>query len=179
MRVDVSVGEALDKLSILEIKLREINDPEKKSHVLKEIDTLADVQELKLKYKYYYDLLLDTNTQIWTHTNSIKALATHKDPMFSELANTIFELNQSRFRLKQIINKLCDSSIQEQKSYALTWIDVELDDSEQVDVKRFADLSLKYDNVRIWCSAKKREEFEAQVPKFNYVFLRYHDAYRI
>jgi len=178
MRIDISIGEGFDRLSILEIKQREISNPEKKSHIQKEIETLSEIQEWKGKYSYYYELLISVNYQIWNHTNSIKAM-NPKDVAFSEVAASIFDLNQSRFRLKQIINKLSDSSIQEQKSYGLTCIDVELIDSESIDIKRFTDLSLRYDRVNIWCNQSKREEFERLVPKFNYLFLRYHDTYRI
>jgi hypothetical protein len=90
---------------------------------------------------------------------------------FSIVANSIFELNQSRFRLKQIINTLTESSIQEQKSYRLTSVDIHVADSEILDISRMSELSLMYDRVLVHCSAQKKVEFERYIPRFNYVFF--------
>ena len=178
MNIQISIGEALDRLSILDIKQMFIEDITKKTHIIKEIETLSEIQDSKTKYKYYYDLLLKVNTQIWNKTNLIKTL----DPTmleFGKQAHIIFELNQSRFRLKQIINKLSNSLIQEQKSYGATWTQVDLNDTDTIDINKFSELSLQYDRVNIYCTTKKRLEFESIIPPFNYVFLQYADVFRI
>jgi len=61
----VSLGEALDKLTILEIKLNKIND-ERKEDVNVEYNTLlSKLQEHVEKYSYYYRILKDINERIW------------------------------------------------------------------------------------------------------------------
>jgi len=178
MNIQISVGEALDRLSILEIKQKYIEDVVKKTHIVNEIETLSEIQDSKIKYKYYYDLLVGVNTQIWNHTNVIKTLDS-ETVEYGKLAHTIFELNQSRFRLKQIVNTASSSLIQEQKSYAVTWTVVDLKDTEVIDIQKFSELSLQYDRVQIYCSTQKRLEFETMIPKFNYVFLQYSDVFRL
>jgi hypothetical protein len=170
MLIEISVGEGLDRLSILDIKQKEITDAGKQIHISKEISSLSELLIYKETYIYYYNLLLYVNKQIWDKTNTIKTM----NPQTSEfgvLANTIFELNQSRFRLKQIINQLTECSIQEQKSYGFTSVDIHLTDTEEIDISRMSELSLMYDRVIIHCSTQKRLEFEQCVPLFNYFFV--------
>ncbi|MEI6801149.1 MAG: DUF6165 family protein [Pseudomonadota bacterium] len=169
MLIEISIGEGLDRLSILEIKQKEIKDINKQLHITNEIHSLSVLLKDKETYLYYYNLLMDVNTDIWHSTNTIKSMTVHT-PEFGILANTIFELNQSRFRLKQIINRLSQSLIQEQKSYEKTYIDIVLTDLEPIDIPTFSKLSLNYDCVRIHCSYEKSLEFEQTVPKFNYMF---------
>ena len=103
-------------------------------------------------------------------TNNIKAINyTHSD--FPIIANDIFNLNQSRFRLKNIINRLSDSNINEQKSYTSNVIEVSLARSDLIDLDRFIQLSLSYDSVIIKCDEEVKRKFELLVPPFNYVFI--------
>ena len=57
MLIEISYGEGLDRLSILEIKVSKIKDKEKLLHINKEIETLNDLIVMKQKYNYYYELL--------------------------------------------------------------------------------------------------------------------------
>lgn len=109
MRVDVSVGEALDKLCILEIKFRKILDPTKRDEVSKEMVALEEAIVISKKYPYYYKILTYVNEKIWILTDDIKS-GKKPDP-------DIFKLNDKRFRIKSFLNLLEDSEIKEQKSY--------------------------------------------------------------
>uniref|UniRef100_A0A6C0DLG0 Uncharacterized protein n=1 Tax=viral metagenome TaxID=1070528 RepID=A0A6C0DLG0_9ZZZZ len=117
MKIEVSVGEAIDKLSILELKLIKIPDENKKREIQKEINVLNECQEYKQKYDFYYNLLMYVNERIWDMTDVIKSINI-EDPNFASISNNIFEFNQKRFRIKNWFNLLCESNIKEQKSYA-------------------------------------------------------------
>ena len=133
------------------------------------MDSLKELYDYKITYCYYYDLLVSVNSKIWEYTDKIKNMGCETAD-YGALANTIFNLNQSRFRLKNIINRFTDSNIQEQKSYSSTHIVVELGDDTNVDCEYFTNLSLEYDAVIIKCSDFAKALFESKVPKFNYSF---------
>jgi hypothetical protein len=170
MLIEISIGEGLDRYSILEIKQKEITDTNKQVHIKNEIQSLSELVVHKQTFHYYYELLLNVNTQIWNHTNTIKSM-NPSDTEFSTISHSIFELNQSRFRLKNIINKLSESHIQEQKSYGVTQVEITLTDSDPIDLAMISTLSLQYDTVFIRCSKTKQMEFEKIVPQFHYLFL--------
>jgi hypothetical protein len=125
MKVEVSLGEAVDKLSILEIKIEKIKDETKKIEIQKEIDALTECE--KYKNTLFYDLLLYVNEKIWDTTDQIKKITKH-DTSFASLADAIFELNQKRFRIKNWYNLSDASSLKEQKSYDRVQCNVLIDD---------------------------------------------------
>ena len=90
---------------------------------------------------------------------------------FATISHSIFELNQSRFRLKNIMNQLSESNIQEQKSYGATQVEITLTDSDPIDLAMLSNVSLQYDTVVVRCSKTKQMEFEQIVPQFHYLFL--------
>jgi hypothetical protein len=92
------------------------------------------------------------------------------DPSYGQIASLIFKLNDSRYRLKCIINKLSSASIQEQKGYAISQVDYVLNDTDTIDIKHLTVLSLKYDKVNILCSETMKKAFIHDVPEFNYSF---------
>jgi hypothetical protein len=118
MNIEISIGEAVDKYSILEIKLRRIIEKEKQLEINKELQVLNECKQYITQYSFYYNLLVYVNEQIWDMTNIIKSIP-KEHPDFSSLSNNIFEFNQKRFRLKNRFNLLSSSNIQEQKSYSL------------------------------------------------------------
>ena len=119
MLLEVSVGEAIDKYIILEIKKENITDLYKKSEILKELNSLQSLTLIIEKYVNYYRYLKHINKEIWDLTNNIKLLH-YTDTNYANLANDIFNLNQSRFRIKNIFNLLTASNLTEQKSYNST-----------------------------------------------------------
>lgn len=169
MFIEISIGEALDRLSILEIKLKKIVKKEKLLCISKEIQTLNELIPYKEKYSYYYSLLLDVNTQIWDKTNSVKE-TTPTTLTYGETAHEIFTLNDSRFRLKCIINELSSALIKEQKSYSSSEIEIVLQENDGIDIEKFTLLSLNYDRVIIICSISMKNTFIQSVPAFNYEF---------
>ena len=149
MNVEVSVGEAIDKLSILELKMKKIGDANKKKEVQKEINALSACHKYK-EYYLYYNLLMYVNEQIWDMTDVIKGI-TIADPRFAPISNQIFEFNQKRFRVKNWFNLITSSNIKEQKSYSLSRCEISIS-SEDVFYNKLSEiifLALEYDVVTI------------------------------
>jgi Family of unknown function (DUF6165) len=120
--IPVSVGELLDKLSILHIKQNNIKDSEKLEKVRVEYSLLYNISQAYLGDKDFfnlYDDLITTNSKLWEIEDRIRVL--EKDKLFNEdfieLARAVYYTNDERFEIKNKINLLANSEIQEQKSY--------------------------------------------------------------
>jgi len=122
MKVDISNGELLDKLSILEIKLDKIKNDVKLYNVRKEADILRPLCESLLrdeKVKLLYDELLRINTELWEVEDVLREkerLQTF-DQLFVEYARSVYFTNDKRARIKKEINLLTNSELIEEKSY--------------------------------------------------------------
>ena len=117
----VSIGELVDKYSILEIKQRCIRDSKKLADVKREIESIAIAKKYIDAYPQFYHQLVYINQKIWDFTDEIKALEKNIDQntdLFARISSNIFAFNQKRFRLKKYFNDLNNSTIKEQKSYA-------------------------------------------------------------
>lgn len=118
----ISVGELLDKLSILSIKKTRLTNPDKLFQVEKEFSYLYELSEPFLGVKDYfnlYDDLVLVNSKLWDIEDKIRVCEKNKkfDDEFIELARSVYYTNDDRFELKNKINLLSNSEIQEQKSY--------------------------------------------------------------
>jgi hypothetical protein len=125
MKLEVSLGEAIDKLNILEIKKTQIDNIDKIREIQKEIDELNECHMYKTKYEFFYNLLTYVNEYIWNTTDMVKTIRV-SDPHFAILSSSIFEFNQKRFRIKSWFNILESSNIKEQKSYGSTKIYIDV-----------------------------------------------------
>ena len=133
-KVEVSIGEIVDKYSILDLKTKYIKDPAKLIEINKEMKTLGESVDVK-KYPYFYKLLLHINELIWLDTDVIKGLTLDNVILFAETSNRIFENNQKRFRLKNYFNVFQESNIKEQKSYNQTSCFIKISDEEEIYTK--------------------------------------------
>jgi predicted nuclease with TOPRIM domain len=120
--IPVSVGELLDKLSILHIKKLKIQTPNKLEKVAIEYKLLYEISENYLGIKEYfnlYDELIQTNSILWEVEDRLRILEKNKtfNEEFVELARKVYYTNDERFELKNKINLISNSEIQEQKSY--------------------------------------------------------------
>jgi hypothetical protein len=118
----ISVGELLDKLSILSIKKNRLTNPDKLFQVEKEFSFLYALSTQFLTVKDYfnlYDDLVSINSKLWEIEDKLRVREKHKnfDEEFIELARSVYYTNDERFELKNKINLLSNSEIQEQKSY--------------------------------------------------------------
>lgn len=121
IKVDISVGELVDKITILEIKLQRIDNLNKKKFIEKELQVLnevytriADLNSETLKTKLLY-----INNKLWDIEDNIRVKDSKNefDDEFIKLAKSVYVTNDERFKLKNEINLLYNSFIQEQKSY--------------------------------------------------------------
>lgn len=118
----VSIGELIDKLSILHVKKMKISNEDKLRLVNKEFDllhTLSSVYLEKPELNSLYQQLCDINGKLWDVEDELRILETRKsfNIDFIELARKVYFTNDERFRLKNEINLICDSEIKEVKDY--------------------------------------------------------------
>lgn len=147
IKIDISIGELLDKLSILELKKHIIKDENKVIEIKKEIDILMEFENIKNENIFYYNILKWINEQIWNFTDTIKKSKIF-DEEFASLSNTIFKYNQYRFRVKNMLNS--KSNIKEQKSYKNDIINIKLDiNSFYLNLTKINKISILYDLVVI------------------------------
>ena len=125
MKIEVSTGELVDKLSILEIKLLNIKDKEKTKNVYKELETLnpyfqdlLDVYGVEIKNLYIK--ISEINKVLWDIEDAIrnKEAAEEFDEEFVELARSVYITNDQRAAVKKEINLLTKSELIEEKSYS-------------------------------------------------------------
>jgi len=114
----VSLGEAIDKLTILDIKLKKISDT-RKADVQKEYDVLFNIlKEYVLKYNYHYRILYEINLSIWELQDKFHGKETSSEEG-ARICHTILLDNDRRFRVKAKINAAAKSNLREQKGYNL------------------------------------------------------------
>jgi hypothetical protein len=120
MNIDVSIGEIVDKLTILRIKKNNITDEGKLFNVIAEYDYLYDVvfNQLKIESDDFYNLLL-VNERLWNIEDLIRDKERDKvfDTEFIELARSVYVTNDKRAELKKEINLKYGSLFVEEKSY--------------------------------------------------------------
>lgn len=153
MLTEVSIGEAFDKYNILELKLQKIVDSDRRTNILKEYNSLTpQCSPLKVKYEFLYNLLTWINKNIWEFTDKIKTM-TECNNEYAKLAKDIFDYNDKRFRIKNIINNSEQSNLREQKSYNSNIITVEIQ-SEDIFFKSLSKINklmLEYDAICFKC----------------------------
>ena len=120
--VPVSVGEIIDKLSILQVKKNNIKDQTKLREVEKEFNALNEISKPYLGDKdifNIYDDLITTNSKLWDIEDKLRIHEKNQifDDKFVELARSVYYTNDERFSLKNKINQLTNSELKEQKSY--------------------------------------------------------------
>ena len=121
--VEVSVGELLDKISILEIKKDKIKNPEKLEYILDELSILKE--ELKnniksdIKLDGLYQSLKITNARLWVIEDDKRKCEKEKDftENFIKLSRDVHILNDDRAKIKLKINEHTGSKIKEIKEY--------------------------------------------------------------
>tara|TARA_Y100000996_G_C22518837_1_gene641587 strand:+ start:859 stop:1245 length:387 start_codon:yes stop_codon:yes gene_type:complete len=121
--IPVSLGELLDKISILEIKNRKIPSESKLKNIKKELTGLRNVlEELNINLSETDNLYKDLykiNLTLWEIEDSIRVFEKNEDfgEQFIELARSVYITNDKRFEVKNEINKLFNSEYVEEKSY--------------------------------------------------------------
>ena len=121
MKIEVSIGEIIDKLSILQIKTSFIKDDEKLNNVKKEYDYLYNIvfNEMKIKQSDFSNMV-DINQVLWKIEDDIRDKERDKvfDTEFIELARPVYTTNDKRAEIKKEINLKYGSLFVEEKSYS-------------------------------------------------------------
>jgi len=121
--VEVSVGELLDKISILEIKQEKIKDPEKLKFINKEHAILRDQLEKNVKpddkLNDFFQALKEINSKLWIIEDDKRLCEKDKDfgDKFIKLSRDVHFLNDDRAKIKLKINNHTGSVIKEIKEY--------------------------------------------------------------
>ena len=120
MEIEVSIGEIVDKLSILRIKKNNITDEEKLVNINKEYDYLYHkvFRELKIESSDFYEMIM-VNEMLWNVEDSIRRKEKNKefDQDFIEMARSVYITNDRRAEIKKGINEKYNSDFVEEKSY--------------------------------------------------------------
>ena len=124
MKVEVSNGELLDKLSILELKLKNIKDDKKLINIKNEHGGLTPLcNNLFNNYgnelRSLYAKLSEINAELWKTEDDIRECERNKDfgDEFVRLARAVYFTNDKRSDVKKSINLLTESGFVEEKSY--------------------------------------------------------------
>lgn len=121
---EISVGELIDKLTILELKLRHILEPAKRANILRERAKLSAIVKSEIApapgLAALASELGSVNAKLWDVEDALRLREREGrfDAEFIALARSVYVANDRRARLKQEINQLTHSEIVEEKSYA-------------------------------------------------------------
>ena len=120
---EISTGELLDKISILEIKLEKIKDNTSQKEINKEYKILKEVQnsniEMTEKIKTLFKEIKNVNLDLWNIEDKLRFCEKNKDfgQTFIELARDVYLNNDKRSKIKSKINEISGSNIKEIKQY--------------------------------------------------------------
>ena len=120
---EISPGELLDKISILEIKIEKVKDKNSLEEIKKEYKILKEIQtssiEMTGKIKDLFQSVKNVNVKLWNIEDKLRICEKNKDfdKNFIELARSVYFANDERAELKSKINKILKSNIREIKQY--------------------------------------------------------------
>ena len=120
---EISAGELLDKISILEIKLIKINDKKSLLEINKEYNSLKETQNSNIKLTKNLENLIkelkEVNLKLWDIEDNKRICEKNKDfgKVFVDLSRNVYLNNDNRAKIKSEINKLLGSNIKEVKQY--------------------------------------------------------------
>ena len=120
---EISAGELLDKITILEIKLVKINDKESLLEINKEYNSLKEAQNSNIKLTKNLENLIkelkEVNLKLWDIEDNKRICEKNKDfgKVFVDLSRNVYLNNDKRAKIKSEINKLLGSNIKEVKQY--------------------------------------------------------------
>ncbi|MDP6710545.1 MAG: DUF6165 family protein [Pelagibacteraceae bacterium] len=120
---EISVGELLDKMSILEIKLEKIKNEESRKKIDQEYQMLKELQKSKIEMTNEIETLFKNikkvNSNLWNIEDKIRICEKNKDfsQDFIELARSVYFNNDKRSKIKSKMNKISGSNIKEIKQY--------------------------------------------------------------
>ena len=124
IKIELSIGELLDKISILQIKAERIDDPSKVKNINKELDVLMslwnDSPYSDTNLSSEINELKNINEALWDIEDKIRDKERNQlfDKDFIELARSVYFTNDKRAEIKRVINSKTGSELIEEKSYS-------------------------------------------------------------
>jgi len=155
INLPISIGEALDKFSILELKLKYITDKTKLVHVTKEYELLNNIlYQSKLDTIFFYNVLFECNEVIWHLCDKVRDKT---NPDYLLYCDQIITENDNRVRIKNKINNILLSTTCEQKSYNKKKLCIlghlSIGDTISI-IGAIRFLSFQYDEIILFCLHK-------------------------
>ncbi len=123
IRVEIPVGDFLDKLTILEIKAERIRDPDKLTNIHRELDVLRETWKASPYFGQdittEYTELKTVNERLWDIEDDIRDEERTRSfgERFIELARAVYLTNDRRAEIKRLLNLKLGSTLVEEKSY--------------------------------------------------------------
>ena len=120
---EISAGELVDKITILEIKKNKISNENKLKEIDKELNSLNNTMDKfileKSKILTFKDQLKEINLKLWDIEDGKRTAEKNKDfgKIFIELARNVYKFNDERAKIKLKINEILGSNIKEIKSH--------------------------------------------------------------
>ena len=120
---EISAGELLDKISILEIKIQKITDSVNLEEIKKEYKILKETQNSSVEFtdeiRNLFNKIKKVNLSLWEIEDKIRICEKNKDfgKNFIQLAREVYFNNDKRAKIKSEINKILGSNIKEIKQY--------------------------------------------------------------
>ena len=120
---EISSGELLDKISILEIKLEKVEDKKSQEEIKREYKILKEIQTSSIKMtdkiKNLTQSVKNVNIELWDIEDKLRIYEKNRDfgKIFIGLARGVYFNNDERAKLKNEINKTLESNIREIKQY--------------------------------------------------------------
>ena len=121
---EISAGELLDKISILEIKLDKIKNKNSREEINKEYNLLEDAKNSNINVtetvQQLFNEIKEVNLNLWNIEDNIRICEKNKDfgKKFIDLSRNVYINNDKRAEIKSEINRLLGSNIKEVKKYA-------------------------------------------------------------
>ena len=121
--VPISVGELIDKISILKIKKKKITNKNKQKNIIKELKFLEKIYKSNIKKNKKLDRcekqLIKINKILWEIEDKIRNCESKRDfkEVFIKLARSVYINNDKRSKIKREINTITGSNLIEEKSY--------------------------------------------------------------
>lgn len=178
----VSLGEAIDKLTILDIKYDKIKD-NRRNEVKVEFDILYEkLKDLVEKYNLYYKIMKQINLDIWDMMDILRDSNISNENYLIKCKECI-EANDIRFRIKNKINFVSNSFLKEQKGYNILRVvfninNYIIEQNELFNIIKY--YSFLYDELIILCDEKNINIFKNN---FEYdptilIYTEYNDNYK-
>lgn len=120
IKITISLGEAIDRLTILDIKTKFINDPLKLNNINFELNILhKQIHKYKNIISEGYEKLYNVNLKLWQIEDKLRIFEKNKifNEEFVNLSRSVYKYNDKRAKIKKEINIKYNSNIIEEKSY--------------------------------------------------------------